>query len=677
MKFRALILACALSPLLSVLPAETLSLDGAWGFALDPQRRGETSGWPVLPLGEPNNPWPDWDTVTVPHSWSGDARYEHTGAAWYVRSFEVPSNWTHSHLRLRFASVGDRCRIWLNGQLIASHDGVNLPFSVDITPHAHRSGPNTLVLEVDNSYSDTTLPGSRPGNAPKSQVYPWWNYGGILGAVTLESEPAHRIAALKTAYEFKADGSVTVTLRTKIENRGAAAPLTLLARITPPGAGGTPVEQTRPVQLEANRGGDCTITLTIPAAHVRRWNLDDPALYHTVLTLAAKEGPQHVLSRRLGLREIEVRGSQLLLNGEPVRLAGGNRSRGHAIWAGLEPPAVAEQDLTLLKDAHLEFARLQHYPIAESLLDWADEHGILIIAEAGNWQMAPSQLSSPAMQQLWRQQMQAMMENTWDRPSIIGWSVGNEYISWSPEGVAWTKEMTAWVRSLDASRPVTFSAVAREMRPFDGPKEEHSFHYVDFICLNYYGSANGMPGFDRVHQAWPGKPIMISEFGMRADQVKDESVRIEHFLGMLDEVRKRPFIAGLSYWCFNDYLSRYPGTTPGGYRAWGLVTGDRTPRELYHAMREALSPVTLTLETGATPDAPATLVITAQAEFPARHVRGHTLRLTPANGGPPEIVALPDLAPGEKWSRVIPPSGRNFRAEIIRPNGMLLVEFTP
>jgi len=493
----------------------------------------------------------------------------------------------------------------------------------------------------------------------------------------LESEPAHRIAALKTDYTFQSDGSVTLNLRAKIENRAGAAALNLTVRITPPIADAAPIQVTQAVPAEISPGTGHLITLTLPAAQVRRWNLDNPVLYATVLTLTAGDGAQHVLTRRLGLREIEVRDSQLLLNGEPIRLAGGNRSRGHAQWAGLEPQTVADQDMTLLKNAHLEFARLQHYPIGESLLDWADEHGMIIVAEAGNWQMAPSQLSSPAMQQLWQQQMREMMENSWDRPSIIAWSVGNEYISWSPEGVAWTKQMTQWVRTLDDSRPVTFSAVAREMRPFDGPKEEHSFHYVDFICINYYGSANGMPGFDRVHQAWPGKPIMISEYGLRADQVKDESVRIGHFLGILAEVRKRPYIAGISYWSFNDYLSRYPGTTPGGYRAWGLVTGDRTPRELYHAMREALSPVILSLEAGATPNAPATLVITTQAEFPARHVRGHTLRLTPVDGGTPETVALPDLAPGEKWTRVIPPSARNFKAEVLRPNGMLLTEFTP
>lgn len=71
-----------------------------------------------------------------------------------------------------------------------SLDGANLPFSFDITPHTRRAAANILVLEVDNSYDDTTIPGSRPGNGFSHQVYPWWNFGGIPGSVALESEPA-------------------------------------------------------------------------------------------------------------------------------------------------------------------------------------------------------------------------------------------------------------------------------------------------------------------------------------------------------------------------------------------------------------------------------------------------------------------------------------------------------
>lgn len=671
MKSRLLSVVLALGVACPAFGAEVLSLAGEWGFTLDLQRRGEASGWPDLKPAEGGKPWTGWDVVTVPHTYSGgDPRHEHTGAAWYVRRFEVPKAWTGSHLRLRFASVGDRCRVWLNGKLIAAHDGVNLPFSIDVTPHVQRSGSNVLVLEVDNSYSDETIPGSRPGKTPNSHLYPWWNYGGIIGAVTLEGEPAARVDSLRTRYDFKADGSVAVTFRAKLENRGSGAAFTLAARVTPPIAGAGAIELSQPLQLGANQSGEATLILTIPALQVRRWNLDQPVLYAAEIALGGTDGTKHTVRRRLGLREIAVRDAQLLLNGEPVQLAGVNRSRGHAKWGGLEPAALAEQDLSMMKQAHLEFTRLQHYPIAESLLDWADEHGLLIIAEPGNWQFSTEQLASPALRKLWQQQMREMMENSWDRPSIIAWSVGNEYNSWSPEGVAWTKDMAAWVRTLDDTRPVTFAALAREIGIKDVPPEQRSLHYVDFLCFNIYSSPKAVAGLDRVHALWPGKPVMISEFGQRADQVENEDVRIQHFRGTLEEVRTRPYICGLSFWTFNDYLSRYPGTTPGGYRAWGLVTGDRTPRALYTAAAADLTSVVLNIRAAASGSDGVTVSVGSRADFPAMTLRGYVLRILPPGGGAPTTIKLPDLAPGASWQQDFARWVKGSTIEVIRPSGI-------
>lgn len=675
MKHRLLSLVLALGVAASSFASESLSLLGQWGFTLDIQRRGEASGWPTLVPTKTDR----WDTVTVPHTYSGgDPRYEHTGAAWYSRTFEVPKGWTGSHLRLRFASVGDRCRVWLNGQLLGAHDGVNLPFSFDVTSVVKRDATNLLVLEVDNSYNDETIPGSRPGKTPNAHLYPWWNYGGIFGAVTLESEAAARVTQLRTRQEFKADGSVVLTFQTKLENRAAAGAFTLSARVTPPTAGAVALEAKEAVTLAAAAAAaTASVSLTIPAAQVQRWNLDRPVLYPAEVTLTAADGSKNSVQRRLGLREIAIRDAKLLLNGEPVHLAGANRSRGHPKFGGLEPAELAALDLAMMKKGHMEFTRLQHYPLAEPLMDWADENGLLIVAEPGNWQFSVEQLASPKLRALWKQHMQSMMENSWDRPSIIAWSVGNEYRSWAPEGVAWTKDMAEWVRSLDSTRPVTFAALSGEMGFKDVPKEQRSLNYIDFLCFNIYSTPKAIAGLDRVHALFPDKPIMISEFGQRADQVKNEEARIAHFRGTLEEVRKRPFICGLSFWTFNDYLSRYPDTTPGGYRAWGLVTGDRTPRALYTAAAAELTSVELSAEPAA-PGASATKVTVASREdFPARTLRGYTLRVA-RPGAAAETIALPDLAPGAEWHREFPNLPKGTTLEVVRPSGDPTAQiFTP
>jgi beta-glucuronidase len=230
--------------------------------------------------------------------------------------------------------------------------------------------------------------------------------------------------------------------------------------------------------------------------------------------------------------------------------------------------------------------------------------------------------------------------------------------------------MAGWVRSIDATRPVTFAALAREIGLKDVPVEQRSLHYVDFLCFNIYSSPKAVAGLDGVHALWPEKPIMISEFGQRADQVKDEATRIAHFRGTLEEVRQRPFICGLSFWTFNDYLSRYPDTTPGGYRAWGLVTGDRTPRGLYTAAAADLSSVVLSVHAAATGADARIVTVTSRADFPARTLRGYALRVVTPGGGAPETITLPELAPGTSWQQMFARLPAGTILEVLRPGDL-------
>ncbi len=91
--------------------------------------------------------------------------------------------------------------------------------------------------------------------------------------------------------------------------------------------------------------------------------------------------------------------------------------------------AVLEKDLLLLREGNMDFSRISHYPVSEAMLDWADKHGMLIIAEAGNWQMAPQQMADPLMRAKFQSQMREMMERDWNHPCIVAYSLGNEFQS--------------------------------------------------------------------------------------------------------------------------------------------------------------------------------------------------------------------------------------------------------
>lgn len=291
-----------------------------------------------------------------------------------------------------------------------------------------------------------------------------------------------------------------------------------------------------------------------------------------------------------------------------------------------------------------------HYALPENLLDWADERGLLIIEEAGNWQLEPSQMDAPEIRQKFMQQFREMVERDWNHPSIIAWSVGNEFPSHTPAGIRWVRDMAAFARKLDPTRLVTFASNRAFLQEISGPEGEGS-NFVDFISINLYGSPESFDHrLDLVRQRWPRKPIFISEFGARADFAPSEQARIGWFGAVLQAIRRRPFIIGASVWTFSDYRSLYPGTNPDGYRHWGLVDRFRNPRGAYDFLRNEFAPVVV--EQVNCEGSKVRLKVRARSDFPRWKVHGWKIRVTTprtANSGASvETVELPELDPGQE-----------------------------
>jgi len=569
---------------------------GGWNFAVDPTDRGEATRW-----HEPESGWDGrkaharggWDEVRVPHDFLTDARYAYTGVAWYRRSFALPTDAADARAwRLQFDTVFQRCRVWLNGWFVGAHEGGYTPFEFVVTPFLQPGRQNLLVVAVDNRVKFRALPGARSGTSANAGQYPWLNYGGILGGVRLLGHEPVWIAGQKI--ETQPDGDVW-RLKVRVDLRNAT-PTARRGRVT------VKIENT-PCELRGDydvaAGGQASVSLegTLPRAALTTWELAAPALYESRAVLDAN-GAANVA--RFGFRTITVRDGQLQLNGRALCWAGANRARGHPRFGGIDPDELVEQDLQLMKDAGLVFARIQHTAPGRNLLEWADRHGMLLVLEVGMWGYVSADQASPELRAQFEAEMRELVALARNHPSVIGWSLGNEYESWTPEGVAWTRDMARYVKSLDATRPVTFAALGaalRRLRNGEG-QGEHAFDHVDYISVNYYLPPEELPAFlDPVHARWPGKPVALTEFGLRADRVKNETERVRHLDSMLAQVATRPWICGLSFWAFNDYASRYPGTGDDGYRRWGLVDEQRQPRELYrHAAQQLVRGLPLAAE---------------------------------------------------------------------------------
>jgi beta-glucuronidase len=388
-----------------------------------------------------------------------------------------------------------------------------------------------------------------------------------------------------------------------------------------------------------------------------------------------------------GIRRIETRGRQLLLNGEPIRMGGGNRHSDHPKYGLIDPAEVIDLDMTLMKNGGMELSRISHYPVSTSLLDWADRHGALIIEECSNWGFMAAQLDSEGMRAKFKRQLSEIIERDWNHPSVIGWSVGNEYESDVPAGVRWTREMSAFVRGLDPSRLTVLASNHAAGTRFTKPEDEGS-HWTDLICVNIYGSmARVEADLDRVHERWPDRVFLVTEFGSLDANTYPPEARADYIRRFAEAVRQRPYIAGASIWSFNDYRSRYPGTAADGYRHLGSVGVDRKPTPMYHALSEEFSPA-LIANVRQTPGKGAAsfdVTVAARADFPAYTLRNYKVRCSWLESGRVIRTAeteLPVLAPGAEGTATCateqPPTGWNtpVRVEIVRPTGHTTVEVT-
>lgn len=561
--------------------------DSMWLFTLDPIGRGEVNDWHKSDPrwdGTLAHPAFRWDTVGLPHDFLSDPAYGHTGKAWYRRSFELPESGADASWILAFERVFQRCRVWVNGTYVGSHEGGYTPFTFPVQKYLKFGQQNFIAVEVDNTPKLRALPGVSSGKEPNMVMYPWMGYGGILGAVELLKTSPVRVASQRIT-TTKKDGEWVVAVNFVVKNDSGLPSsgeiIWELPKIL--------AQKKVPYEVPANSTVKVSARAEIPTENVAAWSVDTPVLYQSKAAIAAT-GDDGLLDN-FGFREIEIKDAQFLINGTPVRLAGANRAIGHPRYGGVDADELIAQDMQLMKAAGMTFSRLQHTAPRKYLLDWADENGFLLVLEVGMWGYPSEDMASAELREQFKAEMAELIALAQNHPSVVGWSLGNEYESWTSEGIAWTKDMAAFVKTLDATRPVTFAALARAFKfaAESAPESPQAFDYVDYISGNFYLPADQFAAyFDPVHLRWPTKPIAVTEFGLRVDQVENEAVRIRYFDTILSLVRERPWICGLSFWSFNDYQSRYPGTGKDGYRRWGLVDEYRVPRALYHHAKQVL-----------------------------------------------------------------------------------------
>jgi beta-glucuronidase len=523
--------------------------------------------------------------VSVPHCWPVMSGYQsYIGTAIYDHDFVAPPVNAGQIIRLHFDAVYDVAHVWLNGKLIGTHEGGYTPFEFFIGSQL-LPGKNHLTVEVNNAPTlSTTIPtlatargsigGRRDSSSPSAadaHIVGWIPYGGIVAPVSLVITKALFIKNVKIdAKPNLQSRTALVDVRAWLQNDGPSMQSVALHG----SLAGRQVTFPR-VDVPAHSGVVVETQQKLHAPHL--WSVADPYLYDARFSL-----PESEMAVHFGVREVRIEGTQLLLNGKPVHLFGANRVSEDPKEGLRESDSIIARDMNDMLLDNMRMMRIAHYPQRPALLDFADSHGMLIIAEAGNWNLSGWQMADPGLRDLFQRQHKEMMEQDWNHPSVIAWSVGNEYESYTPEGVAWTKDMRSYTLGLDPTRLITFASRFTS-DPSVHSGEDEASQYSDFVSVNIYG--NYAKRLDRVHELYPNKPIFMTEFGKMGEPTLHDPERIKDITQAVEAVKARPWVIGASLWSWADYRSFFPGTPADGIRRWGVVTFDHQHRDSWSVVQ--------------------------------------------------------------------------------------------
>ena len=560
-------------PIANVGGRAATSLDGRWKVIVDPYGiGGGRNGFfrdarpkdksELIEYG-----FDDSDALDVPGDWNTQRErlFFYEGSVWYRRTFEHARR-PGTRLFLHFGAANYAADVYLNGEMVGRHEGGFTPFDFEITDRV-RDGGNSLVVRVDNTRRREAVP---------TLVTDWWNYGGLTRSVSLVEVPETFVRDYFIQLQKGSKGRVAGWV--KLDGPRPAQKIT----VSIPEAGVSKTF-TSDAQGFAEIGFDASLTL---------WSPEDPKLYDVTVSSETDS-----VREQIGFRSVEVKGTDILLNGRPVFLRG--------VCVHAEAPlrtgrAFSRDDArTLLgwaKELGANFVRLAHYPHDEEMVREADRAGLLVWSEVPvYWGI---DFENAATLENAQAQLGEMIARDRNRASVILWSVANETPS-NDARLRFLRALVERARSLDPTRLLTAAmlhhAEGEGVRVIDDPLGQ----YLDVIgCNEYIGWYDGLPPkADRTD--WKiayQKPLVMSEFGAEAvaGLPGDETARwteefqesfYRHQLGML---RRIPFLRGTSPWILMDFRSPrrlLPGVQDY-YNRKGLVSERGEKKKAFYVMQE-------------------------------------------------------------------------------------------
>lgn len=580
---------------------DALSLDGSWHFQLLPTPHG-CSG--------------EWTRIEVPGAWTmqdlGDLpQYTNFRMPWgefppaspaanptgvYERSVDIPAEWAGRRIVLQVGAAESVLLVHVNGRPVGISKDSRLAAEFDLSDVVRPGDPATLRLTVIK-WSDA----SHIENQDQ-----WWHAGITRSVLLYATDPLHLADVTVRARQ---DGE----LRVDCQVRDATGALPEGWYVTGALGGQLLVQDAEfdRVNAEDMRVSDFLgeVRLSATVRAVRPWTAETPELYELTVRLHRADGSVADTSHhRVGFRNVEVCGPNLLVNGERIFIRGINRHDFHPLTGRTVSAADMRADLVLLKRFGFNAIRTAHYPNDPTLLDLADELGFYVVDEANieSHDHAHEIADDPRYLGAFVDRVSRMVLRDKNHPSVIIWSLGNESDYGANHDAA-----AGWIRRHDPTRPLQYEGAAK--LDWAGPSVAS-----DIACPMY------APIEDCVAHALSGeqtKPLIQCEYSHAMGN--SNGTLADHWAA----IESIPGLQGGFIWEFWDHgiLQRVSDGRPAGragaglydngvaapghrwayggdfgdspndgvFCADGLVFPDRTPKPAMYEHREIAAPVRL------------------------------------------------------------------------------------
>lgn len=557
---------------------ESISLNGEWNYIVDVQEEGYYD-YRMKPMNngffinqKPSRPEDlieyDFDkskSMTIPSDWNtkDNQLFFYEGTVWFKKSFTFHPKAGKRSI-LYFGAVNYEAIVYVNGKRVGSHVGGFTAFNFDVTD-VLKDGENFVIVKVDNKRHKDNVP---------TQIFDWWNYGGITRDVLLvEVEPTYI-----EDYTVRLNPQNPKLIHFDVRLNKAEANKTITLNIP---------ELKIKAKVTTDEKGQASAEVK---AKPQLWSPASPKLYQVEIGQGSE-----TIRDEIGFRTITTRGKQILLNGQPIYLKGISIHEEKAYGGGRAN--CTEDAHTLLswaKELGCNFVRLAHYPHNEYTVREAERMGIMVWSEIpAYWTIS---WTNPATYENAQRQLHDMIARDHNRANVIIWSIANE-TPHSAERDSFLSRLAKYARTQDQTRLISMAMEVTSASNYHNKLQDNMNEYVDVISFNeyigWYRDVN-----DAAKMTWEvpyNKPVIVSEFGGGAlagyhgakNQRWTEEFQENLYIENLRMLEKIDGLSGTTPWILKDFRSprRVLSGIQDYYNRKGLVSDDGQKKKAFWILK--------------------------------------------------------------------------------------------